>query len=390
MCSQHYLVMPKALCLSFILFMSSFLLADLELGISQIYPTPPLANCQDSTGVPVLVGGTVTYAITVTNSGSASVRGFSLTDTLDSDVNPSGICFVDVNPFCEGIVTSSGNSFQIDSRQTLAPGESITFTATFRICTGLNAQGFSTLTNTASITATDTKDRRAGTGPSTLTSCVQGCALSTLILPAVATNICQNGSITLKATVAGSCSPNLNYNWFAPSSTVPVLSGPSNELVLQASDIPFNGAVYTVVVTDLFTQCSAQSSSGPLSVIECTDLQISKNACLNDDTITYTIVVSNIGQTPSSVAVTDCLPDCLTPLAVNSLLGVWSPVQNGNTISVQLTEPSVLQPGTSASFEIIASISDECDRCVYNTATVQGSIFNTNQENSASAKIKLW
>lgn len=363
------------------------LFGDLTVTIQQIDPVPALANCDSQDGVPVQVGGTVRYQIVVTNTGSTTIRGFSLDDTLNSDVNPNGVRLIGIFAECARISAPEPNSFHIDSRTTLAPGESETFTGVYRICTGVNAEtGFSTLTNTATVTSSDSTGASLS-ATALLTSCVRGCALSVTVFPAVPTLVCSNGSVTLTASIANCCCPTII--WRDPNGNI-IQQGTDSQIILSAAElIP---GQYSVNVVDSCTNCQASGVSGALSLASCADLSITKAVAQNNDQITYTITVINNGPDASLVTVTDCLPTCLNILAINPLnSSKWSFQVNNNCITALLINdgPVLLQPFASASFEIVALKTESCGKSICNTATVKGSILDPNLSNNvATVKVR--
>ncbi len=393
MLSQKYVNAYKGLLTSFLMLISSSLLADLTVSISQVDPVPPLANCQDQNGVPVKVGGKVSYEITITNTGPGSVRGISLDDTLISDINPSGVSIADVTACRDDFRIIPGcNSFHLDSHATLAAGESLTFTARYKIYTGLNQQGYSTLTNIANVTSLNSIGCQLNSTVASLTSCVQGCTLAVSVIPAIPTSVCSNQSITLTARVCHSlCSEaQLNFVWRDPNGNI-IQDGTNPQLILFPGFLP---GIYAVTVTDTCTGGQANAFSGTITGVECADLAIIKTASVNDDQIIYTITVTNNGPSASLVTVTDCLPTCLAPVQSIPLSGSnWSFIVNGNCLTAQLVngdlQPINLQPNSSASFQIVTQKNNCCGKFICNTATVQGSLFDPDLcNNSSTVKVR--
>ncbi len=391
---------------SFLLVSAHSVFANLVLNINQTNPYPAASTCPAPVGTtPVEVGGSVTYAFTVTNNGPTGVRKFSFTDSVVSSTNPAGVCIgsisaagADCEKFC---ITPQATGFTVTTKEQLEPNQSFVFTATYNICTGFDANSnppSSTLTNSASVTAVDCYGNTL-TATDQLTSCVQGCALAALVLPSITTNVCQGSPITVTAQVAGNCESanNLTYTWFVTGSTVPVQTGNSNQYIVPAGSIPSCPATtsYSVVVTDNFTGCTVGPvSSATICSVPCADLSIVKTACVSRGLIVYTITVGNLSSdTPSLVTVTDCLPSNLTPIQVNGLgSALWNAVVTNNCLSVVLVnssnQPITLLPGQAASFEIVAQVSGCYGKSICNTATVQGSVFDPNQSNN-QARVKV-
>ena len=370
---------------SFLIFIFQALHADLTVTINQVAPYPPMAVC-GSSGVPVQVGGTVSYAITIQNTGTGPIRGFTLTDTLSSDVNPGGVCFCNVVSCGDDYyVTYAGNSFTIYSHATVNPGESLTFTATFKVCTGLNPNGFSTLTNTATVSSTNSVATAFITSSATITSCVQGCALAVTALPSVNTSVCINQSVTLNALVKCSCSNQITYSWYYQDGTL-IQTGASPELVLSQG---FAQGYYYVTAEDGLTGCSATSYTGTITTIPCADLAIQKTVSVQNKKYTFTIQVTNNGPSASLVTVTDCIPSYLRVTELLPLNGSnWQFTQNNERLTAILVDgsnnPLELQPQTSASFQIVTQKNIFYTKKVCNTATVTGSVFDPNLCNNTS------
>src|SRR5262249_10240576 len=218
--------------------------------------------------------------------------------------------------------------------EVLGVNESFTFTATFKVCTGLGSNGKSVLTETAIATGVDCSGNLVTSGNVTSFTCVEGCALAVTVFPHVPTNVCQGGSITLSAVVTGNCASlnNLIFQWFDPDNTL-VGTGPT--LVINSDVIPCPPpSQWTVVVTDPDTGCMATGMTAPLCVIPCGALAISKTARVSGNLITYTLSVTNNGPNPSFVTITDCLDACLSVLMFNNVgTAFWNAVVTDNCIT---------------------------------------------------------
>lgn len=377
-----------SLIASFLLLVPSALLADLVITTNQVDPVPPAC---------AIAGGTITFAINVFNSGPGAVRCIEFDESLTSAANPAGICLSTASgaeclKFC---IEARSNGFHAKSRETLEAGQSFTFVVTFRICTAPT----DTLTNTVIVTAKDCK------GPISselqTTACVSGCALTVSLTPSVTTQVCSNGSVTFVADVAGNCEPTsgLTFVWTDQNSNILTATVPGILTLSAQQIVPFGTITsVTVTVTDNFSGCSASATSGTVSGAACADLAITKTATVAHGVVTYHITVTNNGPDASAVQVTDCLPACLTPLQVNvGDVPQWSYFVNNNCVVATFigqnpaTVPgSVLLPGQSASFDIVAQIDKcTCGKSVCNTATVRGNVFDPNiSNNSATVKIK--
>jgi uncharacterized repeat protein (TIGR01451 family) len=104
-------------------------------------PTPDLRVTKTGTPESISVGGSVTFTLTVTNTGNAAANNVVLTDTM-----PAGLSFVSSTP---GAPTCTGTATMTCQLGTLAAGASTIVTV---VATGVTA---GTHVNTAVVTPTD-------------------------------------------------------------------------------------------------------------------------------------------------------------------------------------------------------------------------------------------
>ena len=109
-----------------------------------------LAVTKVDTADPVTAGGTLTYTITVTNTGPSAATGVTLTDTLPSQLSyTSGTASQGSVSNNQGAVTAAiGN---------LGVGQSVTVT----LVTQVGQDAFGTITNVARVSATETETNQA-------------------------------------------------------------------------------------------------------------------------------------------------------------------------------------------------------------------------------------
>ncbi len=168
--------------------------------------------------------------------------------------------------------------------------------------------------------------------------------------------------------------------------------GTGNPFVFSGVPLCPQDDAYIVVVQDPLTGCSVSARSGLICKVLCADLAIAKTASLlAGDQITYKVTVTNTSKTAGSsgISVTDCLPQCLTLLAVNGdTINPWQFVMHTNGCLEASLNDFVLPAGASAFFEIVTKVTGCCGKNICNTATVS-SFFDPNvSNNSATVVVK--
>jgi uncharacterized repeat protein (TIGR01451 family) len=146
---------------------------------------------------PVRVGSTLTYSITVTNTGPDPATGAIVTDTLSS-----GVTFVSSSA-SQG--TCSGTSTVSCKLGTLAKG------ATARVTILVTPTAAGGIRNTARVTGTETDPTPATNAATAVTTVIRGCTYA--IAPARHSFPARGGSGTVRVRAGGGCS------WTAVSKT---------------------------------------------------------------------------------------------------------------------------------------------------------------------------
>ena len=316
-------------------------------------------------------GDTVTFTVTVTNSGPARATNVSIDDAL-----PAGLTIGTVTPSQGSWAEPTWTVGTIDS------GSSATLTIQATVDAGTAG---STITNTVTNVTLDQVDSNATVddpsesitvGNSTdlvVTKIVDNAAPDegdtitfTVTVtnngPARATNVAINDTLPAGLT-AGTVTPSQG-SWAAPTWTVGTIdSGSSATLTIQATvDAGTAGSTITNTVTNVTldqvdSNATLDDPSESVTVGNTTDLVIGKtvdNAAPDEgDTVTFTITVTNSGPArATNVSIDDALPAGLTAGTVTPSQGTWvAPTWTVGTIdtgsSATLTIQATVDAGTA-------------------------------------------
>ena len=318
-------------------------------------------------------GDTVTFTVTVTNSGPARATNVAIDDVL-----PAGLTAGTVTPSQGTWAAPTWTVGTIDS------GSSATLTIEATVDAGTSG---STITNTVtnitldqvdSDTAADDLSESITVGNSTdlvVTKIVNNAAPDegdtitfTITVtnngPARATNVAIDDALPAGLT-AGTVTPSQG-SWAAPTWTVGTIdSGSSATLTIQATvDAGTAGTTITNTVTNVTldqvdSNATADDPSESITVGNLTDMVVAK--IVNDaapdegDTITFTVTVTNSGPArATNVAIDDVLPAGLTAGTVTPSQGTWTdPTWTVGTIDsgsiATLTIEATVDAGTSGS-----------------------------------------
>jgi len=291
-------------------------------------------------------GDTITFTVTVTNSGPAQVENLTVTDAL-----PSGLTLVSAVP---SVGTWTDPNWTIT---TLADGASATLTVTATVDAGTSGDIITnevthmqdqldsdttaddlteaiTVNNDADIVITKTVDNSTPSEGDTITFTV-GITNSG---PAQATNLVVTDAVPAGLTVTGA-TPTVG-TWADPTWTIGTLNnGASASLTITATvDANTGGQTITNEVThtqdQLDSDTTADDPSEAVTVSNDTDLVVTKtvdNSTPNEgDTVTYTITIQNNGPTQvNNLEIEDILPPGVTLVDpvndVNPSQGTFTP-----------------------------------------------------------------
>ena len=311
-------------------------------------------------------GDTVTFTVTVTNSGPAQATNVSIDDAL-----PAGLTVGSITP---STGTWADPTWTIG---TLADGASATLTITADVNAGTAG---STITNTVTNISLDQTDSNS-TADDPSESITVGNATDLVIGktvdngtpdegdtitftvavtnsgPAQATNVSIDDALPAGLTI-GSVTPSVG-SYTAPTWTIGTLAdGASATLTIQATvDAGTAGSTITNTVTNVTldqtdSNTTADDLSESITVGNATDLVIGKtvdNGTPDEgDTVTFTVTVTNNGPAQATnVSIDDVLPAGLTIGSVTPSTGTWT----APTWTV-----GTLNNGASATLTIVADV----------------------------------
>lgn len=301
--------------------------ADLSASKSVVPTSPP-------------VGGVITYTISVTNLGPSQATGVVLTDTL-----PAGITFESSLP-SQGTYSSTTGVWSIG---TLANGSAATLRLAATVDTGTLGQ---TIVNTTEglTSAVHDFDLSNNTGSASFT--VHSTQLSGLVTDAATDDPISGVRVELVDSTNTSYVLNTAANgWYTFTNTIttPIAAGSATVQVSKTGYVS-KSATPTLV--------SGQNTRQDFS-LDTADLLFTKSDGLTTlvpgQTITYTLVISNVGTIPAtSVVITDVLPANTT--YITDTLGIT------HTTPAALTfvwkPAAAIDPGEAIRFKLRVRVAD--------------------------------
>ncbi len=361
-------------------------------------------------GGPFQQGGTVTYTITVTNSGNGPTSG---TITVQ-DVIPTGLTVTSASG--TNWTSTLGPTVTCTSTTPLAAGASTVIT----LIANIAANAPSSITNTVSVQASGESNTGNNSGssiinvnpiaPDLTVSIVaqggpfqQGGTVTYTITVTNSGNGPTSGTITVQDVIPTGLTVTSasGTNWTSTlgptvtcTSTTPLAAGASTVITLIAN-IAANAP--SSITNTVSVQTSGESNTGNnsgSSIINVNpiapDLTVSIVAqggpFQQGGTVTYTITVTNSGNGPTSgtITVQDVIP---TGLTVTSASGTNWTSTLGPTVTCTSTTP--LAAGASTVITLIANIAANAPSSITNTVSVQASGESNTGNNSGSSIISV-
>jgi uncharacterized repeat protein (TIGR01451 family) len=373
--------------------------------------TPPdLTITKTAVGSGFRQGGTVSYNIVVTNSGTGPTSG-TITVT---DVIPTGLTVTSAtgtNWTCTGSSTVSCTS--------TTPIAANGGTSTITLAANIAANAPSSITNTVTVSGGGETNTGNNAGTSVI-SVTQLAPDLTIAKVAQGAPFQQGGTVTYMITVTnsgnGPTSGTITVTDVIPTGLTVTnavgpfnCSGSSTVTCTSSTPIPANGNASITLSANIATNAPASitntatvsgggetntGNNSGTSVISVTqlapDLTISKVAqsgpFQQGGTVTYLLTVTNSGNGPSSgqITVTDVIP---TGLTVTSATGTnWS--CTGIT-QVTCTRTTAIPAGGTSVITLVANIANNAPPSITNTATVSGGGETVTNNNAGSSVISV-
>ena len=337
-------------------------------------PMPDLAVTKTASPDPVLVGGQLTYNIVVNNVGTASAATVRLDDTLPTGITapsatPSlGTCTISGSTVtCDLGTLNSGGSASV-AIQATAPQVAGTIVNTALASTPTTESNTANNSGSAPIRVVAPDLQLTKTAPGSVS--VSGRLTYTLVVdnigtaPASDVNLVDTlptGVTFVSATPSqGTCSGTSTVTCNLGTLNNSVRATVTLVVTAPASPTTFtNNASVTTSTTEPIT--SNNGATATTTVTSEPDLRLTKTGRTTveaNQTLTYTLVVDNIGTAPASaVILTDTLPASVTFVSASSgcshsgtsVICSLGTLNNGasDTILIVVTAPAVNGPFTN-------------------------------------------
>ena len=391
---------------------------NLATDTNQIGDVVDLQITKDNGETTVVPGEQVTYSIVVTNAGPSDVVGAVITDNFPSELEN-----VTFTSSVTGVVSgnsSSGNG-NISDTVDMESGSTITYLATGTIAS--SATG--TVSNTANvvapsgvfesdetnneandedilepevdlvITKADDADDVVLGGTVTYEIVVSNSGPSDVIGASVVDNFpSEYSSVTYESTATGGATGNTAS---ASGHIDDTVNMPAGSTITYIATATVDSSATTGEITNTATITAPQSvtetdttnndDSDPITILDRTiDLAITKTDNESNvspqDTLTYVIVVSNVGTADvTGASVTDVFPAELTDINFTSSQQGGASGATASATDVSEIDDTVDMPvGSSITYTVSAVVADSATGTIENTAevAVAGDIDDTN------------
>jgi LPXTG-site transpeptidase (sortase) family protein len=284
--------------------------------------------------------GVVTYTLSVTNLGPSQATGAVLTDTL-----PAGITFQS-SQVSQGTYTNTTGVWSIG---TLANGSAATLNLVARVNTGTIGQ---TIVNTTQGLTSAIHDYDLTNNTSNASFTVQSTQVSGLVTDAATDDPVSGAKVELADSTNKLYTLNTAANgWYTFTNTIttPIATGSATVRVSKTGYVSKSATPFLL---------SGQNTRQDFS-LDTADLLFTKSDGLTTiipgQTITYTMVISNVGTIPAaSVVITDVFPTYLTYIT--------------DTLGITHTKPAALtfvwkpaadiDPGEALRFNLRVRVAD--------------------------------
>ncbi len=373
---------------------------------------------------PVTAGGLLTYSITVTNNGPSQA-----TDVVVSDSLPAGVTYISNTGGC-----TFANPTLTCNLGDMAPGASIPFDVVVRVSASLIANGTNTLSNTATVSATefdpDMSDNSATADTIVIEEAdlrvTKDCkpdrqgtpwyagdtATCTIVIENLGPSTAQSVAL-LDAIVSSG-----TFNIVSATSTLGVCNFPANPQI-GGGDVSCNignlsaGAIATIKVVlsadegqdinDTATVSSITPDPVPgnnvaqdsTTVTPAANLALTKTAAPNPvvagTDLTYTLQVTNNGpSTAVNVVISDVMPAGVTIQSVSATNGVCNAGVPGNAALPTTCAFNSLADGASETMTIVVHVLPGTRGVLGNNASVSSDTYDgDNDDNLATVAVQV-
>lgn len=347
-------------------------------------PEVDLAVAKTDNQTSAVPGDSVTYTVTVTNSGPSTVSSLALTDTIPAALGsvtftPSTGSYNSGTGVWSGLTLASGQSITMQVSGTIDPAATGNLVNSVTVAPPAGATDTNSGNNTASDTDTLTPQvDLAVTKTDSSTTAVPGTNITYTIVvsnsgPSTATGVVVNDILPNSIAFVSSTSTQGSYDSTTGVATIGTIA-PGASVTLTITGTVSATATGTVSNTATASSNETDTNSGNNSATDTdtltpqADLSVTKDDgttfVFNGSQVTYTISVTNNGpSTVTSVTLTDTVPaELLSPAftpasgSYDSGTGVWSGLS--------------LASGQSVTMQLVGTLSGQATGSLVNTATV--------------------